>query len=222
MKKFLSIFIAVAMVMSFAAVFANAPTAMAAVSGMELTDYTAATMPDLEWFDPVPTYTTDGTVQTDAYWVYDMGDTIHGELDDVAVAAWKVELIDTDSNVIDTVNMAAGGSTFSIGTGNVSKDGQYTVRATVDGSSYDETVFIKYNIALSNDDVAVSDCTVFPTSKTISGWITRGSGQTVEVPVDVYVSYPGTDVLNHIPNYSGYSYRRFPCLCSRWLRSRKH
>jgi len=235
MKKFLSIFIAVAMVMSFAAVFASAPTAMAAG------EFDAVTLSDaesyLEWYgETMPSFGGEGnyniepvlTLDPDKF-IYNMGETINGSISDAAatpltatVNPWKVELIDTDSNVIDTVNMAAGSTNFTIGTGNVRKDGKYIVRVsgTDINGNIDTVVYIKYNIALSNDDVAVSDCTVFPATKTISGWITRGSGQTVEVAVDVYVSYPtnvgGED--NHIPNYGYYSYRRLPYLCSRWLR----
>ena len=214
MKKFLSIFIAVAMLMSFAGVFAGAPTAMAATD-----DFDTVTLSDaksyLEWYgETMPSFGGEGdynilpalTVAPTQY-IYNMGETISGSISDTAAIpvtvtalTWKVELLDTASVVIDTVNMAAGGTSFTIGTGNVSKDGKYTVRVSGDDilGNIDTAVYIKYNIALSNDDVAVSDCTVFPVSKTISGWITRGSGQTVLVPVDVYVSYP-TDPLTGDP-----------------------
>jgi len=203
MKKFLSIFIAVAMVMSFAAVFANAPTAMAAAPTTVTLD--AGALDYLEWYgETMPSFGSEGvyhilpalTADPTKY-IYNMGEgTIDGELDAAVVGTWKVELLKTDlTTVIDTVNMAGGGTTFSIGTGNVSEDGEYVVRASGGNISgnIDTHVFIKYNIGFDNKDVAVSDCTVFPTSKTISGWITRGSGQTVLVPVDVYVSYPTTD-----------------------------
>jgi len=58
MKKFLSIFIAVAMLMSFVGVFASAPTAMAATDDIYLTDAGSY----LEWFGAgVPDFGFAGT-----------------------------------------------------------------------------------------------------------------------------------------------------------------
>lgn len=205
MKKFLSIFIAVAMLMSFAGVFAGAQTAAAATAtGINLTDAESY----LEWYDGVPDFGAGGgyninpdpaTTDPDKY-IYKMGDTIHGYLSvglvaaDVTTVAWKVELQKIDGTVIDTVNMAAGGVDFTMGTGNVSEDGEYKLVATSSGADFTpitfSTVFIKYNLAPDPiDDFSFSECTVAG-SKTISGWITRGSGQTVLVPVDVYLAYP--------------------------------
>jgi hypothetical protein len=192
MKKFLSIFIAVAMLMSFAGVFAGAPTAMAATT-VTLTDDTST----LEWYgETMPNFGIPGTYNYDNYeYIYKMGATIHGYVDVAPANPWTVELMKTDFTVIDTVNMAPGGVNFSIGTGNVSEDGEYILR--VNGNVADfpepiffESIFIQYNLALSVSDLSFSECTT-PTSRTIEGWITRGSGQTVLVPVDVYVAYPG-------------------------------
>ena len=60
MKKFLSIFIAVAMLMSFAGVFAGAPTAMAATD-----DFDTVTLSDaksyLEWYgETMPSFGGEG------------------------------------------------------------------------------------------------------------------------------------------------------------------
>jgi len=206
MKKFLSIFIAVAMLMSFAGVFAGAPTAMAATDSIYLTDAGSY----LEWFGvPVPDFGVEGiyninptppAAAADKLKVYKMGETIHGLLLDgtgVALATtvpWKVELVTTDASatVIDTVNMAAGSSSFTMGTGNVSYDGTYKLVATSSGADFSQItfspVYIQYNLALSASEITICDAT-----QTISGWITRGSGQTVLTAVDVYLAYPSTD-----------------------------
>jgi len=193
MKKFLSIFIAVAMLMSFAGVFAGAPTAMAATT-VTIDNLDS----DLDYYSTIPSFgvgpgTTYDTL-LDEY-VYDMGDTILGHLDVAPTTAWTVELVTTAGAVVDTVNMAPGIVNFSIGTGNVSYDGEYNLRISSSTGEFStftavDSVFIKYNLAPDPiDDFSFSECTVAG-SEEISGWITRGSGQTVLVPVDVYLAYP--------------------------------
>ena len=150
----------------------------------------------LRWFEPVPN---DGTLKsaTDYYHVYNMGDIIHGYLstDGVTVrdpllmtAMWKVELIKDTGVVVDTVNVSAYTSYFTMGTGNVSEDGLYFLRVWLSGGQIlycTYPVYIKYNIVFAAE--TIKSC---PGMQTISGWITRGNGQTVLVPVNVFLTYP--------------------------------
>ncbi len=195
MKKFLSIFIAVAMVLSFAGMFAFAPANMqvAKAATMTLTDYSNEVSADnpFSFYTSKPDYGVQGTSYTvtdSTYYVYKMGQTIHGYLDTAPTAPWTVELQTTAGTVVDSVSMNAGSADFSIGTGNVSTDGQYHVVAldsTGTVIAEIDTVFIEYNLTWKSNTLTQCDAT-----QTISGWITRGNGQTVLVPVTVYVAYP--------------------------------
>ena len=193
MKKFLSIFIAVAMVMSFAGVFAGAPTAMAATDTVTITDDTSA----LDWYNPVPAFGAGGTVQSSAAeLVYKMGDTIHGYIGaDTPLLPWQVQLVEVDAaSIIDTVDVAAGGTGFTMGTGNVSWDGEYYLNIHSPAGEFADfrtldNFFIQYNLTWGANEITICD-----NSQTISGWITRGNGQTVLVPVTVSVAYPNDEL----------------------------
>jgi len=209
MKKFLSIFIAVAMVLSFATMFAVAPTnaPVAKAATLTITDSPSAHLP---YYNPVPGFGTQGTENDlGTTYVYKMGDTIHGMIDTTPTSTWTVELRDTAGNVIDSVTMAAGSNSFTIGTGNVAKDGEYNVVAVVNNADYaSATVYIQYNLTWKSKTITTCD-----SSQTISGWITRGNGQTVLVPVDVYVAYPDNTLAGYYhvtPNSSGQFTITFP------------
>lgn len=186
MKKFLSVFIAVAMIFSLVASF-RAPTASAAVTAISITDSNKT----LNWYDPVPVFGTpgSGTPNTGTtYKVYNMGDVIHGEFETNGPGSHTLYLIDYYNNIFDTVTVyapAAGTYSFTMGTANVDKDGIYWIVDAAPGWSMFREVYIKYNLTWGSK--TLQSCAG---SQTISGWITRGNGQTVLVPVDVYVAYP--------------------------------
>ena len=179
---------------------------------MDLTD----SKTDVDYYDPVPDFGSAGAVQalTDQY-VYKMGDTIHGCIlnsdgtEYKPVDPWRVELRKTNGDVVDTVDMEAGSSDFTIGTGNVSLDGEYYVVPVVDDEDYcSTTVYIQYNLTWKSKDITACDDT-----QTISGWITRGNGQTVLVPVSVYVAYPDDSLAGYYtiaPSSSGQFTITFP------------
>lgn len=191
MKKFLSIFVALAMVFSlFAGAFA--PRASAATGS--LTDTTKVAT--LKYYSVIPTASVEGTYTTlGSQYIYKMGDVIHGTVtfaDVVAGNAYTVRLVDVLGNTIDTVTgyQVAGILTYPIqvGTGNVSKDGPYDVVVS-DANEINlvvQRVFIQYNITWKTS--TIKNCAGF---NTIEGWITRGNGQTVLVPVTVGITYPG-------------------------------
>jgi len=210
MKKFLSIFIAVAMVLSFSAMFTAAPVAKAATpTTVTITDATST----LNYYNPVPAFGTAGTENSlDSQLVYKMGDTIHGYLDVAPDDPWQVQLVKTDGTIVDTVDVAAGGTSFTIGTGNVDKDGEYyLVIHSPSGEFTDldsQHFFIEYNLTWGSKTLTTCD-----SSQTISGWITRGNGQTVLVPVSVYVAYPNDELAGYYtvtPSSSGQFTITFP------------
>ena len=141
----------------------------------------------LYYYDPVPVFGGAGTVNDlTKQFVYKMGDVIHGYIDTIPTAPWRVELRKTDGTPVDSVTMAAGSKYFTIGTGNVSYDGEYYVVAVVGGADHcSQKVFIEYNLIWGAK--TLNNCAG---TQTISGWITRGNGQTVLVPVVVNVAYP--------------------------------
>lgn len=192
MRKFLSVLIAVTMVMSLVASF-RAPTASAAVTDINITDLDKT----LDWYDPVPVFGTPGigTPNTDTTLkVYNMGETIHGEFTTNDSGPHTLYLVDFWLNIIDTVTVyapAAETYSFTMGTGNVSKDGMYWIVDSVSWTMY-EFLFIKYNLTWGSK--TLQNCAG---TQTISGWITRGNGQTVLVPVDVYVAYPDNSLAGY-------------------------
>jgi hypothetical protein len=219
MKKFLSIFVAVAMVFSlFAGTFA--PRAAAAV-GFTLGDSakkTTATAPKY-YYNSFPSPLALQPFATGTR-VYKMGDSIHGTVVfDATVAGQRyiTQLLAWNGSawatVIDSVNafqsttQATGSATealktypIQIGTGNVSYDGPYIVRVfeDLDNDGVQETgdeifdsvvVYIQYNLVLKTS--LIGNCDGF---NTIEGWITRGNGQTVLFPVIVCITYPDNSI----------------------------
>jgi len=164
----------------------------------------------LYYYKPTPGFGTAGTVNdlTNKY-VYKMGAVINGYIDITPINPWRVELRRIDGLVVDAVNMATGSKYFTIGTGNVSYDGEYRVYAVVNGVDYAyQTVFIQYNLTWGAK--TLKNCAG---TQTISGWITRGSGQTVLVPVVVSIAYPDNKLAGYYtvaPNSSGQFTITFP------------
>jgi hypothetical protein len=233
MKKFLSIFVAVAMMLSLFAGIA-APTAKAAgadgltiidATGLKLMDSTAAITQD--YYSTNPTLSTEGVKATlnDGDYVYNMGDIITGKLTLGGVAtvpafAWKVSLMKFDSTVaiiggtaIDFTVVSGGVGTFTIGTANVHYDGPYFLRVESLATPVAEfaafnmfnslvendalpNLFIKYNVAW-----VLNTITPCPQLQQVSGYVTRGNGQTVDVPVFVGVAYPGVLLDGKIASY---------------------
>jgi hypothetical protein len=184
MKKILSILLTVTMVFTFVASF-RAPTASAAVTAITITD----TNKTLDWFNSVPTFVAAGTLNTGTtYKVYLMGEVIHGTFTTDAGGAHKLYLLDSASTVLDTVEVTvpvAGTYAYTLGTGNVVKDGVYFVSIDTVAGGADLKVYIKYNIVTTTPTLQTCVGT-----NVVSGWITRGYGNPVTVPVDVYVTYP--------------------------------
>ncbi len=212
MKKFLSILLTVTMIFSLVAAF-RVPTASAAPSVATLTSGTTLSATTvLPYYNPTPTFGTpaSGTPLTIiAGKLFKMGDIITGYLNEAPTAPWQVILEETGGADVETVNMAGGSVNFSISTGNVSRDGDYRLHFVGTGFDfYVAGIYIQYNIVFS-----ASTLQTCGTSQTISGWITRGSGQTVLVPVNVFVAYPDHSLAGYttIPaNSSGQFTITFP------------
>lgn len=213
MKKFLSLLVALAMVVSlFSGIMA--PSAKAAgADGLVLVDATGTKKIDSDagvgqdYFSTEPTLTTEGHLDTlpDGDYVYNMGDIITGRLTLGGVATtpanpWKVSLVQFPNTVIDFVVVSAGVGTFTIGTANVRFDGPYFLRVESLGGEFTTfdmfnntdaagaaNLYIKYNVAWVLD--TITPCAQL---QKVSGYVTRGNGQTVDVPVFVGVAYPGT------------------------------
>jgi len=205
MKKILSILLTVTMVFTFVASF-RAPTASAAVTATTITDTTKT----LGYYNPVPGFGIVGTPNesTTLKWnVYLMGEVIHGTFTTDTVVAHQVTLylLDSASTVLDTVTVTVPGLgkyAFTLGTGNVTKDGIYFVSIdAVANNGFDNKIYIKYNITTTTPTLQTCVGT-----NVVSGWITRGYGNPVTVPVDVYVTYPDNTLagIYHVtPTSSG-------------------
>jgi hypothetical protein len=185
MKKILSVVVAIAMLLSLVAPF-RMPAASAAVTAITVTDTTKT----LSWFSSVPGFGVAGTkTSTTGLNVYLMGDIIHGTFTTGAIGPHTLYLIDSTGAIVDqvTVNVPAVNTpyAFTLGTANVTKDGIYFVSADNVVGAGDVAVYVKYNIVTTTPTLQ----TCVGTS-TVSGWITRGNGQTVTVPVNVFVTYP--------------------------------
>jgi hypothetical protein len=151
----------------------------------------------LNYFNPVPVPPTAGTpVALASQYIYKMGDVIHGTVTFASVTAgqlYTVQLKNMSGAVIDTVNgyQVAGLTTYpiQIGTANVSFDGPYDVVVGDANESISlpvgKHVYIQYNLTWKTK--VINSCSGF---NTIEGWITRGNGQTVLVPVTVGITYP--------------------------------
>ncbi|MHB8107440.1 MAG: stalk domain-containing protein [Candidatus Cryosericum sp.] len=194
MKKFLSIFIALAMVLSL---FAGslAPRASAATAG--LTD-TAKVLTLKYYSGAMPTASAAGTyTELTSQYIYKMGDVIHGTITFTAPVLgrlYTVKLMKTDGvTIVDTVSGYEQAATtpltvypFQIGTANVSYDGPFDVVVTDGVDTFTQRVYIQYNLTWKTS--TIKNCSGF---NTIEGWITRGNGQSVLVPVTVGITYPG-------------------------------
>jgi hypothetical protein len=197
MKKFLSILISVAMLFSLVVAF-GAPTAKAATpTTVTLSD--TSNVVDLYYYSTLPGFGSAGaTTELANVYVYKMGDVIHGTLDQTPADPWTVNLCKNDGTVVDSVNVAAGSKSFSIGTGNVSQDGDYYLSVVSVGNVEWETpvtsatFYIQYNLTWGAETIANCGGT-----QTISGWITRGNGQTVLSAVNVYVVYPNGELAGY-------------------------
>jgi hypothetical protein len=169
-------------------------SASAAVMSGTLTDL--AKVLTLNYFNPVPVLPTAGTpVALASQYIYKMGDVIHGTVTFGSVAAgqlYTVQLKNMNGTVVDTVNayQVAGLYTypFQIGTANVSFDGPYDVVVSDANESISLPVgghvYIQYNLTWMTNTIGTSGIS------TIEGWVTRGNGQTVLVPVTVGITYP--------------------------------
>jgi len=188
MKKFLSIFIAVAMLMSFVGVFAGAQTAMAAgpnraASGYEYIDSYPGPVGSLVQGDDYGFTATAGA----AIPTYTMGEYIDGSADDDYDT---IELRETDgATVVQTSNIAA--NTFRLPTDNVEKDGVYVVyevNTVTPAEAAIGYVFIKYNMTV--DQTSLNYCA----ANYISGYVKHGDG-TGASGAAVAVLFPDGDYL---------------------------
>ena len=197
MKKFLSILVALSMVLSL---FSGAIAPRASAATAALTD--TAKVATLKYYNPIPTASVaGGYVPLASQYIYKMGDVIHGTVtftDVLTGTPYTVELRRTDTDtVVDSVTgfEVTGITTypFQIGTANVSYDGTYNVYVvegvgspTQEPAVLVKEVFIQYNLTWKTK--TIKNCAGF---NTIEGWITRGNGQTVLSAVTIGVTYPG-------------------------------
>jgi hypothetical protein len=144
----------------------------------------------------------------------------------VPAQAWKVSLVQFPYNVIDFTVVSGGIGTFTIGTANVHYDGPYFLYieslavvpeftafsvfnndvpvvypTDYNGFHYPVStgtshLYIKYNVAW-----VLNTITPCPQLQKISGYVTRGNGQTVDVPVFVGVAYPGVNADGSLASY---------------------
>jgi hypothetical protein len=221
MKKFLSIFVAVAMVFSLFA-GALAPRASAAVTGLAINAVTDAaknttTTPQYYFTGFAATPALTRTSMGGGVYVYKMGNTIHATatltVDNANLHAFDFQLLARANGpvytVIDHVTAFEVANVTSypvqIGTGNVSYDGPYYLRVIEDtnGSGiFGDTVgdpAVTDSFVLLAEPVFIQYNLELKTStinscagfNTIEGWVTRGNGQTVLTPVIVGITYPG-------------------------------
>ncbi len=185
MKKVLSIFVVITLLLSFTVTFTASPIGASVAKAASIRLYKAET-PNFSCYNPVPQYGTAGTIANLGWnYLYKMGETIRGYIDTNPSSPWKVELRKTDGTLVDSVNIAAGSSSFSIGTDNVSEDGEYSIVAVVNNTDYALVrVYIQYNITWQSSTIDSNG------NWTVSGWITRANGQSVLVPVTVNIAYP--------------------------------
>ncbi len=214
-------FVAVAMVFSlFTGLMAPAAKA-ADANGITIIDTTGTKKIDStedvtqDYYVANPTLTTEGTLGTlkNGDYVYNMGDIITGKLTLGGVATvptqpWQVSLMQFPNTVIDFSVVSAGVGTFTIATANVRFDGPYFLRVHSLGGEFADydifnntdssaaNLYIKYNVAWVLDTI-----TPCPQLQHISGYVTRGNGQTVDVPVFVGVAYPGESADGKIASY---------------------
>ncbi|WP_165845009.1 stalk domain-containing protein [Candidatus Cryosericum terrychapinii] len=234
MKKFLSIFVALAMVFSlFAGTFA--PRASAAVgltidATKDVAKITTSTNIQ-SYFTSFPSPLVSADMLAGTY-VYKMGDTIHANVvfDTTTVGgqyqldllAWNgaayATIVDSVTAFQTTVQLAGAAEALKtypvqIGTGNVSFDGPYVLRVTETGGDAEvitllAPVFIQYNLTWKTS--TIKSCAQF---NTIEGWITRGNGQTVLSPVIVGITYPNSTIAAYYTvakNSSGQFSLTFP------------
>jgi hypothetical protein len=248
MKKFLSIFVAVAMVFSlFAGTFAPRALAANGVTGVHdiITDTTklvefstTSYRGGLDGFDPLPGYTWTagegaGTLGYKNAYVYKMGDIINGTLElpsstaghTIYVGLFQVDAVlggtypptnpaVNTATLVQTITSASATTyAFQLGTGNVRFDGPYKIAywqedATAwtyigapDADLYGETpvVYIMYNLTWNVS--AIPNCKTGNVK--IDGWIRRGFGTSVLVPVNVLITYP-TDKARLVGGQTGY------------------
>jgi hypothetical protein len=221
MKKFLSILVALAMVCSlFAGTFA--PRASAVVTSLTI-DAVLDSAKVVSATNPKYYYAGEpggapnnfnSTLFANGTYVYKMGDVIHANMTfDVVAAgtAFDFQLVAGNApiTVIDHVTAYEVAGVLSyplqIGTANVSYDGSYYLRVVEDVNHdgiFTDTpyylnggapipVFIQYNLVWKTK--IIKSCTGF---NTIEGWITRGNGQTVLVPVIVGITYPDATIAD--------------------------
>ncbi|WP_156785907.1 stalk domain-containing protein [Caldisericum exile] len=208
MRKFLSIFLTVMMLLSLIAPF-RVQTANAAITAINLT-YSYPSTNNLSYYNPVPGFGTPGTLNGAIKAVYTMGDVIKGTFTTDASGAHTIYLLDENNNVIDSVTVTVPGSgtySFTMATSNVRFDGHYYLSAdTTAGNTGDVEVFIKYNIAFTQE--TLQNCAG---SQTISGVVYRATGYP-DVAVDVYVTYPDNTLAGwyHVNPTSGFFTITFP------------
>ena len=231
MKKILSVFVAIAMLLSLVAPF-KAPTASAfpATNNITLTQsnfYYPRLTEKLSTANPDPAKDPDWTFNYFSfhpatnpanqlnnaslgaagmkYEVYRMGETIYGSVTGLDLTQnWQAILAKyvsgTTYEVVDTLKQVAGINKFTLQTGNVDQDGEYLILIYY-GFGYDpgdsinistsvpyekEVVYITYNFKILN--YSFNTCSSY---YSVTGYVTRGNGQTVLFPVRVWVTSPG-------------------------------
>ena len=198
MKKLLSLFIITVVFFELFAIH-TPPTLSVTPTTYALTDLSK--LDYLSYFGTTyPAYKVPGTLNKtpDKVFVYQMGETIHGKIDITPTAQWKVELINFEGTVIDSMSYIAGKAEFSMLTTNVDRDGRYAFRIsspsnefpTIDGTQINGLEFyIRYNLTFNKKDI--TGCL---TTGTISGYVTRANGRTILAPIKICLAYPDKSI----------------------------
>jgi hypothetical protein len=142
----------------------------------------------LYYFDPLPTFSSSGTLNEISTIVYEMGEVISGSINENQTVPWYAILRDTTGSDV-SVQQISGGKYFSLSS-SVNKDGKYFIVLTDSLTSptwtLTQEIYIKYKVDITFADVkACSNCNCV-----ISGVIKSGQNLPISHSVNLQVAYP--------------------------------
>jgi len=143
---------------------------------------------ELYYFDPLPTFSSPGTLNEINAIVYKMGDVISGSINESQTNPWYAILRDTMGNNV-SVQQISGGKYFSLSS-SVNTDGKYFVvltdSLTAPTWTLTQEIYIKYKLDITFTDVKA--CSNY--SCVIAGEIKSGQDFPISHSVNLQVAYP--------------------------------
>lgn len=143
---------------------------------------------ELYYFDPLPTFSSPGTLNEINAIVYKMGDVISGSINESQTNPWYAILRDTMGNNV-SVQQISGGKYFSLSS-SVNTDGKYFVvltdSLTAPTWTLTQEIYIKYKLDITFSDVKA--CSNY--SCVIAGEIKSGQDFPISHSVNLQVAYP--------------------------------